>query len=155
MNHIPQIKIMKPLLKQILPHVISILAFLVVSSAYFHPAWDGKSLQGEDVVGSYGSDREKKDFQKYEEEYVLWNGAIFGGMPNLIFAKFDGSTNIRNTYDIPIRMGLPREVISIFWYMLGFYILLIWYRMRQVRFNHTLLVMQLFRPDSILHQRNQ
>ncbi|WP_346856198.1 YfhO family protein [uncultured Draconibacterium sp.] len=116
---------MKSLLKQALPHIISILAFVIVSSVYFHPAWEGKSLQGEDVVGSYGSNREIKDFAKYEEETVLWNGAIFSGMPNVIFSEFKGATALQKLYNFPRRMGFPHEISSLLWYMLGFYILLV------------------------------
>ena len=116
---------MKPVLKKVLPHVISILAFIIVSSAYFYPAWEGKSLQGEDVVGSFGSAREKKDFQYFDEETVLWNGSIFSGMPDLIFSKFNGARQLNKIYSLPRRLGIPHEVSSILWYMLGFYILLL------------------------------
>ncbi|MEN8122834.1 MAG: YfhO family protein [Bacteroidota bacterium] len=116
---------MKSILKSILPHILSILSFVIIASAYFHPAWEGKSLQGEDIVGSYGLNREKKDFQKYEDKTVLWNEAVFSGMPDLVFSRFKGASGLRKIYDWPRRMGMPREVASIMWYMIGFYILLV------------------------------
>jgi hypothetical protein len=115
---------MKSIFKNILPHVLAIFAFLIVSSVYFYPAWEGKSLQGEDVVGNAGKNREKRDFKKFEEETVIWNGAIFSGMPDFISAPYKGGTNLMKVYNIPQKLGIPLEVASIFWYMLGFYILM-------------------------------
>ncbi|MFV0590528.1 MAG: YfhO family protein [Draconibacterium sp.] len=116
---------MKPFLKQILPHIVSVATFIIVASTYFYPAWEGKSLQGEDVIGSFGSAREKKDFQHFEDETALWNGSIFSGMPDLIFSKFNGAYQLNALYSLPRKLGIPREVSSILWYMLGFYILLL------------------------------
>ncbi len=116
---------MKSILKKIYPHLIAILAFITVSSVYFYPAWEGKSLQGEDVIGSFGSAREKKDAIYFENEPVLWNGSIFSGMPDLVFSTFKGASELENIYNIPRRFGMPHEVSSILWYMLGFYILLL------------------------------
>lgn len=116
---------MKSILKKIYPHLIAILAFITVSSVYFYPAWEGKSLQGEDVIGSFGSAREKKDAIYFENEPVLWNGSIFSGMPDLVFSTFKGASELENIYNIPLSFGVPREVSSLIWYMLGFYILLL------------------------------
>ncbi len=113
------------ILKKLIPHIISILVFVIFASVYFYPAWEGKSLQGEDVIGSYGSGREKKDFQYFEGQTSLWNGSIFSGMPDLIFSKFNGADELNQLYSIPRRLGIPHEVSSILWYMLGFYILLL------------------------------
>lgn len=113
------------LLKKSLPHAIAILVMLTVSSIYFYPAWEGKSLQGEDVVGGVGKRREKSDYQFYESKTTLWNSSIFSGMPDFIGARYKGATKLDKIYYLPQNMGIPREVASIFWYMLGFYILLI------------------------------
>jgi len=116
---------MKPILKSLVPHILAVLAMLVVSSVYFYPAWEGKTLQGEDVVGGYGKGREARDFKKYEDETVIWNGSIFSGMPEYVHARYDGASSLKKVFNLPMKLGMPREVASIFWYMLGFYILLI------------------------------
>ncbi|WP_297089102.1 hypothetical protein [uncultured Draconibacterium sp.] len=115
----------KSLLKSVLPHVLAVVAMLAVSSVYFYPAWEGKTLQGEDVVGGYGKGREARDFRTYEDERVLWNGSIFGGMPEFVHAPYEGASSMKKIFYLPNKLGMPREVASIFWYMLGFYILLI------------------------------
>jgi hypothetical protein len=116
---------MKSIFKKSLPHIIAIFAFLIVSSVYFYPAWQGKSLQGEDSVGHIGAAREKNDYKYFEDKDCIWNGGIFSGMPDLIGAKFKGASNLHTIYALPMKAGIPREVASILWYMLGFYILLI------------------------------
>ncbi|WP_167604645.1 YfhO family protein [Maribellus sediminis] len=115
----------KPILKSLVPHVLAVLAMIIVSSVYFYPAWEGKTLQGEDVVGGYGKGREARDFRKYENETVIWNGSIFSGMPEYVHANYKGASTLKKVFNIPMRLGMPREVASIFWYMLGFYILLV------------------------------
>lgn len=115
----------KSIIKGAVPHIIAIAAMILVSSIYFYPAWEGKTLQGEDVVGGYGKGRESRDFKKYENETVIWNGSIFSGMPEYVHARYEGATALKKIFNIPIRLGMPREVASIFWYMLGFYILLV------------------------------
>ncbi len=116
----------KLLLNKSLPHIIAIAVMLIVSSIYFYPAWEGKTLQGEDIIGGYGQGREPRDFQHYEnKESIIWNGAIFGGMPDYINAPYTGADKLKQVFEIPQKLGVPREVASIFWYMLGFYILMI------------------------------
>ncbi len=115
---------MKSIVQKSIPHLIAILAFITVSSIYFYPAWEGKSLQGEDIIGNAGKNRERQDFKKYEKETVIWNGAIFSGMPDFISSRYKGGTNLAKVYKIPEKLGIPPEVASLFWYMLGFYILM-------------------------------
>jgi len=116
---------MKPLLKQISPHIIAILVFIIVSSIYFAPAWDGETLQQNDIVKGRGSVSEKIRYKTYEEKETLWNNTIFSGMPEFLGAKYKGATNLMKLWKIPMRLGVPKEVGFLFWYMLGFYILLI------------------------------
>ena len=109
-----------------LPHFIAVVVMFFVSSIYFYPAWNGKSLQGEDVIASYGQDREDRDFKLYENrENIIWNGAMFSGMPDYINAHYKGADNFKQIFYSLSRHGIPREVTAVFWYMLGFYILMI------------------------------
>ena len=52
----------KLILKKIFPHALAVAVMLIVSSIYFYPAWEGKSLQGEDVIAGFGKNREKRGF---------------------------------------------------------------------------------------------
>ena len=115
----------KIILNKALPHLIAVAVMFTVSSIYFYPAWEGKSLQGEDVIGSYGQHREDRDFKLYEnKKTIIWNGAIFSGMPDYINAPYKGADNLKQIFYSPGKLGIPREVTAVFWYMLGFYILM-------------------------------
>lgn len=116
---------MKSLIKQALPHIISILAFVIVSSAYFYPAWEGKSLQQDDVAHGRGSVSEKIRYQTYENKETLWNNTIFSGMPEFLGARYKGASNLWRIWIIPEKIGIPQEISFLIWYMLGFYILLV------------------------------
>ena len=116
---------MKPLLKKISPHIISLIIIVFVSSIYFSPAWQGKSLQRDDIVKGRGSISEKIRYRTYENKETLWNNTIFSGMPEFLGAKYNGGTNLMKVWSIPSKLGIPLEVSFLVWYMLGFYILLI------------------------------
>ena len=67
----------------------------------------------------------KGDFQFYEKESTLWNGSIFSGMPDFVGAPYKGATALKKVYNSPMKLGIPRLVTVLFWYMIGFYILLL------------------------------
>ena len=119
----------KPILKQLFPHLIAIAAIFAVSSAYFSPAFNGKSLRQDDIVKSLGGVRDKLEYRKYENKAILWINAKFSGMPDFISANYKSSNKLKRIYSLPKRLGFPTEVGMLIWYMLGFYILLIAFRM--------------------------
>lgn len=118
----------KPILKSLIPHLIAIVAIFTVSSAYFSPAFNGKSLRQDDIVKSQGGVRDKLEYRRYENKSILWITAKFSGMPDFLGAPYKSSNKIKELYYLPKKMGFPIEVISLIWYMLGFYILLIAFR---------------------------
>ncbi len=118
----------KSILKSILPHAIAVVAICVVSSLYFQPAFHGKSLRQDDIVKSYGGTREKQQFRKYEDKSILWLDAKFSGMPDFIGASYKSSGKLKKVFSIPEKLGFPKEVSFLIWYMLGFYIMLIAFR---------------------------
>ena len=118
----------KPILKSLFPHLIAIAAIFAVSSAYFSPAFNGKSLRHDDIVKSQGGLRDKIEYRKYENKAILWINAKFSGMPDFIGANYKSSNKLKKLYSIPKKIGFPTEVGMLIWYMLGFYILLIAFR---------------------------
>lgn len=113
------------LLKKVLPHLVAILVMLIVSSLYFYPAIEGKSLQGHDVSMNYGKWREINDYKDFDGKRPLWNSILFSGMPEFLSTNYQGSDQLAKLFYLPQRLGLPVEVASLFWYMLGFYIMMI------------------------------
>ncbi len=112
-------------MKKTLPHMGLIVFMFIVASIYFSPAWEGKSLQGTDASMNYGKFRERVDFLEYEDEFTMWNGGMFGGMPEYLSTKYEGADTLLKLWNLPSKLGIPLEVISLFWYFLGFYILLL------------------------------
>ena len=115
----------KPILKSLFPHLIAIAAIFAVSSAYFSPAFEGKSLRHDDIVKGKGGVRDKIEYRKYENKAILWINAKFSGMPDFIGATYQSSNKLKKLYFIPQKLGFPTEVGMLIWYMLGFYIMLI------------------------------
>ncbi|MEM1327814.1 MAG: hypothetical protein AAGI23_17770 [Bacteroidota bacterium] len=69
------------MLKRILPHIIAIASFLVISIAYFAPQLQGKVLRQGDIVQNRGMAEEHRSLAKELGEPILWTNAMFGGMP--------------------------------------------------------------------------
>ena len=110
-------------IKPILPHLIAVLIFTVVSFAYFYPVLEGKVLKANDSTVSKINSREIQDFREKTGREPLWTNSIFSGMPAyLISTKYPG--NLIKYADTFLRMyKMPVSVL--FLSMAGFYILLL------------------------------
>ncbi len=118
----------KTILQKTGPHFIAVLAIIVVSSVYFYPAWEGKTLNRDDIVKGQGGVREKLEYRKYEDKNLLWTNARFSGMPDFIGATYPSSNKLKRLYSLPQKMGIPTEVTFLIWYMFCFYIMLVAFR---------------------------
>ncbi len=115
----------KLLFKKTFPHLIAIVIMVLVSSIYFSPAWEGKTLQRHDVVKSIGGSRDRVHNKKYEDQETLWSNARFCGMPDFIGGRYKSSDLLKRIYAYPEKIGIPSEVSYLAWYMFSLYILLI------------------------------
>ena len=109
-------------LKFILPHLVAIAAFLVLSSVFFSPLFDGYSLKQSDIRQFQGMSKEIADYNFVNGELPLWTNSMFGGMPSYQIAV-EHNANWLTYIDQAIKLGLPRPVGILFISMLGFYIL--------------------------------
>ena len=110
-------------IKPLLPHLIAVVIFIVVSFVYFYPVLEGKVLRANDSTVSKINSKEIQDFRdKYGRE-PLWTNSIFSGMPAyLISTRYPG--NLIKYADTFLRM-FKMPVSVLFLSMLGFYILLL------------------------------
>jgi hypothetical protein len=110
-------------IKPVLPHLIAVLIFTVISFVYFYPVLEGKVLKANDSTVSKINSKEIQDFRDKTGREPLWTNSIFSGMPAyLISTKYPG--NLMKHADTFLRMyGMPVSVL--FLSMLGFYILLL------------------------------
>jgi hypothetical protein len=109
--------------KSILPHLLAIIVFLVISMVYFYPVIEGNVLKTNDGTVAKNAAREINEYMaKYGKE-PLWTNSMFSGMPAfLIYATYPG--NLMKYFD-NIRRIIKMPMFSIFMSMVGFYILLL------------------------------
>ncbi len=113
--------------KSALPHLLSILLFLVIAIIYCQPALQGKVLQQHDIIGWKGMAQQSFEFREKYGHFPLWTNSMFGGMPAYIIA-YDGP-NLQTIYvqDI-LSFGLPVPISFFFLACLSFYFLCLVFR---------------------------
>lgn len=110
-----------------LPHLVAIVVFLFISLTYFYPVIQGKTLRQGDIVQFKGMSKEISDFRDKTGEEALWTNSMFGGMPayqiSVVYYK-----NFAKYIDTIISFNLPVPAKYLFLSLLGFYILLLAFR---------------------------
>lgn len=113
--------------KKSLPHIIAVLIFLIIAFVYFSPVLDGKELVGHDTESWIGMSKEIKDYNANNDDAALWTGRMFGGMPAYqIGLKKNNNILVYIQKTISI---FPAVIYTLFLYLIGFYILLITFRL--------------------------
>ena len=114
---------MNPSIKKLIPHILVIIGFIIVSMAYFSPLLEGKKLNQSDIAQYKGMSKEQTDFRDATGEEPYWTNAAFGGMPTYqLGAQYPYSFN--KMLDRTLRF-LPRPADYMFLFFIGIYILLI------------------------------
>ena len=106
-----------------LPHIVAIFSFLIISFVYFSPVFDGKELVGHDTQSFKGMSKEILDYNENNDDAAKWTNSMFGGMPTYQISCQRPSTVISWVYKV--LLTFPRVVITLFLYLIGFYILLL------------------------------
>ena len=113
------------LFKKLLPDVIVVILFAVISFAYFFPAvTEGRILAQHDAVAGIGSGQESKEYMEKTGERTRWTNSIFGGMPTYQMSPSYDSTRTLSFLQNIYHLFLPTYVWYVFSMLLGFYILL-------------------------------
>ena len=112
-------------LKRILPDVVAIVVFAVISFAYFCPAvTEGRILSQHDSVAGIGAGQEGKEYLERTGERTRWTNSIFGGMPTYQMSPSYDSTDLLKSVENLYHLYLPTYVWYVFVMLLGFYIML-------------------------------
>ncbi len=115
--------------KKLIPYIVAVLAFVLISMIYFYPALEGKKLKQGDIDRFKGMSKEIADFRKSTGEQTLWTNSMFSGMPAyFISVQFDG--NLFKQINKGLGLGLPHPIDQVFLYFLGFFILLLVMRVK-------------------------
>ncbi|MDI1317101.1 YfhO family protein [Flavobacterium sp.] len=110
-------------LQKLYPHLLAILGFIIISLIYFYPIIQGKKIYQSDIAKYTGMAKEQIDFRAETHTEPYWTNSSFGGMPT-----YQSGANYPNDYigmiDNAIRF-LPRPADYLFLYFLGFYALML------------------------------
>ncbi|MCK4562446.1 MAG: hypothetical protein KAT78_06035, partial [Flavobacteriaceae bacterium] len=109
--------------KKIIPYLITIFSFTIISLAYFSPVLDGKKLFQSDIAQFRGMSKEVQEFRAEYGEEPYWTNRAFGGMPTYQLSTYYPNDYIKKV-DSVLRF-LPRPADYLFLYFLGFFILLL------------------------------
>lgn len=87
--------------KKSLPHIIALVAILLVNIIYFMPQFQGKKLDMGDITAYRGMAEESNSYRAETGEEALWTNSMFGGMPT-----YNISTKHKNNVTQSISKGL-------------------------------------------------
>jgi hypothetical protein len=112
-------------LKKLVPHLVAVFLFAIISLVYFSPLLEGKRLgQQHDIKMYQGMAKEINDYRVKTGQEPLWTNSMFGGMPAYqISTLYKG--NVAQFFNNHLALHLPIPAKFLFLSLLGFYILLL------------------------------
>ena len=112
--------------KKFLPDLIAIVAFVVISFAYFSPAvFEGRVIAQHDSLAAIGQGKEQRDYmERHNGERTRWINSMFSGMPTYQMSPTYNSTKPQDAAKKVYSLFLPDYVYLLFIMLLGFYILM-------------------------------
>jgi len=118
--------------KDVLPHVLVVLVFIILCAVFYNPAVFGnKELRQNDVFQGIGAGKEAIDYRENTGEEALWTNSMFSGMPAyLINTQWSG--DLINYIQKLVTLGLPAPARYTFLSLVCFYILLLVFDVRHL-----------------------
>ncbi|MBR5101611.1 MAG: hypothetical protein IK092_00625, partial [Muribaculaceae bacterium] len=120
--------------KGLITTAISIVIFIFIAWLYFYPNdTQGDVLQQGDVMQGAANGQEVSLFQQQTGEKSWWTNSLFGGMPTFQIGPSYSSGKILSTIDkiYSLRiLGCPEPVSWLFMLMLGFFILMLAFKVK-------------------------
>lgn len=114
--------------KKFLPHLIALLALFILNAIYFFPAYQGKTLEQDDIKLGVAKSKELREYREETGEEALWTNAMFSGMPTFqINLQHYGS--IFEKLEKVTKLWQPAQIGLILFLMFGMYFLLIAYKL--------------------------
>jgi hypothetical protein len=115
---------------QVLPHVVAVLVFFLITVFFFHPIFfENKALSQHDIQQFLGASKELRDFRESTGQEGLWANSMFSGMPAYL-VNLDWSDGAIVTLKKIMSLFLPHPVANIFLAFVSYYILLLVFRIR-------------------------
>ena len=111
--------------QMILPHIIAVAVFIVITFLYFSPMLVGnKMIQESDIIHNRGMSKELADYRAKTGKEALWTNTMFGGMPGYQISVYYNGNFVRYIDKI-ISLGFPHPSELLFIALISFYILMI------------------------------
>lgn len=115
----------KDIFKKILPYLVALVVFIVLTLVYASPALDGKVIQASDSLGWEGMVHEAKTYNE-TGNYTWWTGSMFGGMPTYqIGGGQYPQPVVKVEFGKIAQLWFHYPLNLIFGYFIGFFILLL------------------------------
>lgn len=115
---------MKDVFKKLLPYLVAVAIFIVLTLIYASPVLDGKVINAGDTKSWEGMYQECKAYND-SGNYSWWTGSMFSGMPNY---QIGGGKYPGPAVGIPFRkmaeLWFPVTLALLLTYFLGYFILL-------------------------------
>jgi len=112
-------------LKQVLPHVVAVIVFVLLSVFLNKPALEGKAVQQSDVIQWKAMAQQSFEFKEKYGHFPKWTNSMMSGMPTFQIAldsKKPMNIRLQLVQDI-LTLGFPKPVFYLFIAALCFYIL--------------------------------
>ena len=118
-------------LGDVIHFAIALIAFAAISWIYFYPNdVNGDVLQQNDIMQGAANSQEITVFEQQTGEKSWWTDALFGGMPTFQIApSYEGTTMLSPASAI-YRLGFPTPVSWVFLLMLGFFLLMLAFKVK-------------------------
>ena len=104
-------------------HLVSLLVFIIAALLYFHPVLKGEKLSQSDITQHIGMAKEVNDYRLATGLEPYWAESAFSGMPTYQIGTYFPHDYL--TYLDRLIRFLPRPADYLFLYFLGFYIMLL------------------------------
>jgi hypothetical protein len=120
---------MKTILRQALPYLTALITFYVIAVGYFTPVlFQEKTLYQSDIRNGAGQGRDKHEHFRETGEWSLWGSRMFSGMPTYQISPNYKTSPVFLQLRHAFGGWLPAPANHLFGYMLGFFILLLAFR---------------------------
>ena len=118
-------------LGDVIHFVIAVITFAAISWIYFYPNdVNGDVLQQNDVMQGAANGQETKAMLEQTGEKSWWTDALFGGMPTFQISPSYQGTNFLKPAEALYRLYFPTPVSWIFVLMLGFFLLMLAFKVK-------------------------
>ncbi|MCX6258474.1 MAG: YfhO family protein [Bacteroidia bacterium] len=113
-------------LSKMMPYLVAIVLFFILTYAYFPPLLEGKRLKSQDMLQYSGTSKEINDYRDRTGKEALWTNSLFGGMPAYLISTLYPSNLFSYFETLNMQMNKPANYL--FMSMISFFILLLVFR---------------------------